>query len=230
MRTDNMKIARRRAIRVFGALAVSAFLPYTFLKTEKLPKPLHVVGIGLGGSHVLKHFHAKGLDARFTSISRFRLPELSPEINFIEFVSPGKSTFNKAGKEIYREVDMTKRLVVPNEIAELFKDNHHFVLLAGLGGYTGTYMIQELAPWLHWQNKDFMSICCLPFHFEGEGRKAYAENARKMLKSIPGFTCFSLSEIAEKYGNMSVKRAFEKADEEFLLKYTKIKTSLRQLE
>lgn len=219
MPLNNMRLTRRRAIKALSISAASTLFPYTLLKGDNPPKPLHFVGLGSGGSQVLIHFQTKGIKARFTSVSQFRFPELAPEVNFIEFISPGKSIYHKAGKEIFREVDMTEPVSVPSSILDLFNEDLVFVLLAGLGGYTGTFMTQELVPWLSSRNKSFVSICNLPFGFEGKKKNFYAKMAVEMLQAIRGFTCFNPATIREKYGNLSIRKAFGKCDEELFRIY-----------
>ena len=47
-------------------------------------------------------------------------------------------------------------------------------LLAGLGGYTGTKMAEALSGMLQKEQKDFITLCSMPFSFEGRNKLACA--------------------------------------------------------
>ncbi len=110
---------------------------------------------------------------------------------------------------------------IPGPVRQVFSHDHKYVLLAGLGGFTGTSLAVQLTPWLKETNKEFITICSLPFHFEGLKRRSYAENAMEKLQAIPNFSHYRLETLRRKYGDITIKDAFEKADEDFYRIYRK---------
>ena len=46
--------------------------------------------------------------------------------------------------------------------------NDKYIIIAGLGGYTGTYITEEVAKLLKIGNKTFSIICSMPFNVEGK--------------------------------------------------------------
>ena len=85
---------------------------------------------------------------------------------------------------------MRQKLVLTQEIKDLFRENHWYVLIAGLGGYTGTKMVEELTLWLDDVGKVFATICSLPFYFEGKIRNTIAEKSLIKLRQICNFRYF----------------------------------------
>ena len=96
----------------------------------------------------------------------------------------------------------------------IFNSNDVFVLLSGLGGYTGTFMTEELTLLLNQRRKLFLTISSLPFKFEGQKRRLIAENTLNKLKSMDRFQYYELENLKTKYGNLTLKDVFEKANEE----------------
>src|SRR5690606_26456339 len=109
---------------------------------------------------------------------------------------------------------MQQPIEIPDSILDIFKSNDMFVLLSGLGGYTGTFMTEELTLLLYQQKKPFLTISSLPFNFEGRKRKITAENTVHKLKSIDGFRYYELEKIRKEYGNQTIKDVFQKANEQ----------------
>jgi cell division GTPase FtsZ len=114
---------------------------------------------------------------------------------------------------------MSQKLTLPNEVKALLNENHKYLLLAGLGGYTGTNMTEQITSLLRRNKKNFMAICGLPFYFEGQVRRLHADRVKIKLQTLANFKYFELQNIREKYGNLLMKDAFQKADEQSYLIY-----------
>jgi cell division GTPase FtsZ len=199
---------RREAIKGIAALGAGAFLLNKLTLSNAESKSIHFIGIGGAGSNGVEFLHKKGIQAKYTCISNPVRENLPSAINFIHFIPPG---------EKYSEMKP------PAEVLEIFDRDDQFVLLAGLGGYTGTYMTEQLTHFLQAKKKSFMTICSLPFHFEGQKKRERSEQMLHKLQSSANFFSFDLQDIKKRYGNMKLNIAFERADEQF---YEIFKTNL----
>ncbi len=108
-----------------------------------------------------------------------------------------------------------------DHIKQLFRESHRYVLLAGLGGYTGTYMTEELALLLRKRRMDFYIICSLPFSFEDSRRQSFAHRVVNKLQSVNNFKYFELETIRNTYGDITLKHAFQRGDEQFFRVFEK---------
>jgi len=206
---------RREIIKGLAALSVLTILPKEFLKRRTQVKSTHFIGIGRAGSKVLRLLHSKGIQAKYTAITENRNKELLLDMAFINFTPPYK--INKYINNIgaVKVSDMNQKLIVPKEVTDLFSNDEKFILFAGLGGYTGTYMSRELAVLLNENKKDYLIICCLPFSFYGTEQKHHANRIKDELQTDPNFRYFECDKIIEQYGDMMLSDAFLKADEKF---------------
>lgn len=173
---------------------------------------LHIIGIGGAGANTVAYFHKQGVKAKYTYINNIERVELSDKFNFLKFVPPTKEIIQTKNLEIVLS-DMTQALIIPQEILDLFTKKENYVLLSGLGGYTGTFMMQQLTEMLYYQKKSFLSICTSPFAFEGEEKNKSALQATQKLQLISNFHCINLENVLKNHGNLSVKESFEKINE-----------------
>ena len=198
---------------IFGLAAVGSSLAINsnvLLRNGKQNKITHFIGLGDAGCNALEFFHKKGTKANYTVILDQKRSDLSSEINFIEFDSPRHYGWTRG----YDLPDTIQSIIVPNEINNIFEEGNNFILLAGLGGYTGTYLTIALTTLLHDGKKDYMTICTSPFEFEGKMRKAIAYKFNTNTNSVLNLKCYDLNMIREKYGNLKINEAFEKGNEE----------------
>lgn len=168
----------------------------------------HFVGLGGAGCNILELFHQKGLKGNYTCITNPKRENLQKDIQFIHYCSPRDEKMRGI------LADMTVPLILPKEVKAVFAENCTYVLLAGFGSYTGTYMTEELAIWLQKNNKHFISICCMPFFFEGDLHRLHAEKVKNRFQHLPNFIFYDLEEMREKYGNKTFSEGFEVANNE----------------
>jgi hypothetical protein len=64
-----------------------------------------------------------------------------------------------------------------------------------------------------------MTICSLPFTFQGAAMRSRAEQAAARLSVLPGFHCIDLDEIGKPHGHLLMEEVFEKVDEAFYAKF-----------
>lgn len=173
---------------------------------------LHIIGIGGAGTNTAAYFHKQGVNAKYTYINNLEINEISKEFNYINFVSPTKEFIQTKKYQVVFS-DMTQELIIPQETLDLFTKNEKYLLLSGLGGYTGTFMMQQLTEMLYQQKIPFLSICTSPFNFEGEEKNKYALQTTQKLQHISNFHCINLENVLKNHGNLSVKESFEKINE-----------------
>lgn len=212
-RIDNINISRREAVKGLLVLGTISLLPKFILTSFKGAAPIHFIGLGGAGSNQIEFLYKKGIKGKFTCISNPLRPHLSQEIQFINFIPPGESHY-KNGVEVFKTSDMKQAIEIPNVVLNIFKSNDTFVLFSGLGGYTGTFMTEELTTTLQHNKKSFITISSVPFEFEGQKRRTLAENTINKLKSIENFHYYELDKIRNEYGDLTLKDALEKANEQ----------------
>jgi len=155
----------------------------------------------------LEYIYKQRFEAEYTCIT-FPLRNLPGEIQFIGFDS-GVSFPD------FPQGWLEKKLNLPKDIQRLFEPDKLYVLLACLGGYTGTSFIKALFEYLPIRKRDFMAICSYPFKFEGIQRLQNSENITRTFKISPSFISFYMDSIIEKCGNVTLLETFNKADMEF---------------
>lgn len=196
-----------------GALTM---LPASILSKNYKNKPLHFVGIGYSGSHLIKIICQKGFNAKYTIINDKKLSGMTSKIDFIEYIPPLRNVFNTTEHGKIRISDMSQKIAVPAKVKNLAAQDCRFVLIAGFGGYTGTYMTEQLTYLLNKNGKSFFTVCSSPFDFEDKNRKKIAREIKRKLQSVSELACIECNSIRNEYGNIPVKEAFERVDGEIL--------------
>jgi hypothetical protein len=186
---------------------------------DKSPnKTTHFIGLGNCGCNVLQFFHQKGLEGKYTGIAELGARILYADINYISFTPPRYDPFNLSNPKVLFP-DMRQKLVMPAEVKDLFRENHRYVLIAGLGGYTGTKMVEELTHWLDDVGEVFVTICSLPFHFEGKIRNTIAEKSLIKLRQICNFRYFDHISIMDHCVDLTVPDVFRLGNQKFYETY-----------
>jgi cell division GTPase FtsZ len=210
---DNINISRREVLKGLAAVGAIALMPKLLLSSTKEASSIHFIGLGCAGSNQVEFLYNKGIIGKFTCISNSIRLNLPKEIQFVHFIPPGESQY-KNGVEMFRISDMKQPIVIPDSILNIFDSNEVFVLLSGLGGYTGTFMTEELTLFLNQRKKLFLTISSLPFNFEAHKRRLIAENTMNKLKSIDSFKYYELEKIKTEYGHLPIMYTIEKANEQ----------------
>ena len=171
-------------------------------------KPLHLIGFGGAGSNIIIALQKMGLPAKYTCITQPERENLAPEIAYINFMPPGEQRITKTGKEFFIP-NMQAPVQVPQNIYSLFIPEAHYVLIAGLGGYTGTYLMEHFGTWLPAHKISFTAICVLPFSFERAGSKTIIKRIQKKFKENKRFHFIDLDTYQEKFGDKPLQELFE---------------------
>ena len=216
--------------RLFTTVGFSILLPKSLLALGNQKKKIHFVGLGGAGCNILEHFLKKKIKAKFTGLctddrKTFEegVPYLSipyPEMNPNFYISINDNIEKKL--EAFNNVPFS----ISKEVKNTFNDDSHYVLLVGLGGFTGSRLLTLIIELLVQNKKKFSVISGTPFKYEGRFRNTVSKKivARHIL--LPGFYPISLESMREKYGNLSFIEAFKNIDEEFYRTWEKINTEI----
>ena len=183
-------------------------------------KPLHLIGFGGAGANSIIAIQKIGLPAKYTCITQPEREDLAPEITFITFMPPGELRVTKIGKHFFIP-NMQAPLEVPKTIYDLFEPKAHFILIAGLGGYTGSYLMEHFGAWLPKHKISFTAICLLPFSFERKGSKTIIKRVQKKFKAAKNIHFIDLNTYQEKFGDNPLTDLFEQVNQDVysLIKY-----------
>lgn len=177
--------------------------------SNQLPQlQVHFIGLGGAGANVVDYIYAnkKEHNAKYTMITHPIRENLPQDIQFID--APFEN-YLKFGN-----------LESKNSIMNLFKKNEYFVLFSGLGSHTGTYLTEKLTLHLFQHRKTFLTVCSLPFHFEGRKPAKTAHDTIKKLNPIDSFKYFELETLHEICKNRSIGETFEIANAQLYTVYT----------
>ena len=101
--------------------------------------------------------------------------------------------------------------------ADVFKDVSKLIIIAGLGGQTGTKYVELAAIAAKDSGIDnVIVVATIPFVFEGDNRLQYAVSAAQRLSAIDGLklSVFNNEDLMTKYSNLNFFNAFGAADKE----------------
>ncbi|MHC1773825.1 MAG: hypothetical protein AB9834_00290 [Lentimicrobium sp.] len=174
----------------------------------------HLIGLGSGGVNAIKYIWSQWANGRFTAVNDPADADIPDGINLIPFHSPKILKFTGTKRDIYFP-DMEQPLELPDEMTGLFREDCRFVILAGLGGYIGTKIAEALSRMLQKEQKDFITICSVPFSFEGRNKLAYAREAVEQMKSIPNCHFFELDLLRNEHNDLLLSEAFPAGDRYF---------------
>ncbi len=206
---------RRQFIKLSSLTIISLTIPELDFLLEKQKKKIHIIGIGGAGGNILEYIYSKNFDAKYTYIATPDRKSFLQGINKVMFYKQENYQENKSW--VY------KRNILTESIKSIFKKDEYYILVAGLGAYTGSLLIRDLYYYLSEQKKPFTAFASYPFRYEGKMRKEHAKTIISEIADNLNFTIFNLEYIRQKYGNMPVHMALKKADEMFYKEILKIK-------
>ena len=213
-------ISRRKAIKSLMALGAISVSPQILLGRSESNPQTHFVGLGNSGCQIVQHFLKQDPKDKFTCLSYFKPKNLDSRIQYIHIPPTGK-VINDFGEPHHITSNSSAKVELTNEALELFNADDKFVLLTGLGGFTGSNLAKELTLKLHASNKDFRIICSLPFKFEGTNRRNNALKALNAIDHLPQVKYLELDHLREKYDDLVLNNCFERGDWAFWEVYIK---------
>jgi len=207
-----------KGLAAFGALAV---LPNMKISGSRKNDKFHFIGLGSGGTNIARHFQQKGIVGDYTCITWFPAivapvqwaPDQFDPYPFVLY-----DGFNHIEYEYPRHIRQSNELgkqpiPLTSEMKRVLSDDRIYIVIVGLGAYSGTSLISDTLEFLESNNKRYLAICTLPFKNEGRSRNEYAKE--KMMDLQKYNVCFfDNNKILEKYGESRISKNFEHSDYE----------------
>lgn len=174
---------------------------------------IKVIGVGGGGSNAVNFMYNQGINGVDFLIANTdqQAIDISPVPHKIQI---GPTLTEGRGAGSIPEVGRNAAIENIDEIRTILQRNTKMVFItAGMGGGTGT----GAAPIIAEVAKDLeiltVGIVTLPFNFEGRKRKKQAEEGiDELRKHVDTLLIINNDKLREMYGNLTVAKAFEHAD------------------
>jgi cell division GTPase FtsZ len=198
---------RREVIKGLASLGGMTLLPGIFAEVNHSNTHLHLVGLGQGGTNAIVHIHGKGIKAKYSCITGPYVSHLKPEMEHLFFRNHPDYRINGIHYKV--PLDLTPKMKT------IFKENHRYVILTGLGSSVGTGLIRSLLDFLYAEKKNYLTICSLPFKNEGRSKLEYANQKKSEIEGFEHVLFFDHQAIEEECGLMPIKKTFEMGNELF---------------
>jgi cell division protein FtsZ len=175
---------------------------------------IKVIGVGGGGSNAVNHMFKKGIqDVNFvvcnTDAQALHNSPVAVKLQLGDELTEGRGAGSKAeiGKEAALEsIDRIKKVLSSN--------TNMIFITAGMGGGTGTGAAPVIANAAKEMGILTVAIVTIPFRFEGPERINQAINGINELKDhVDSLLVINNEKLREIYGNLTVSKSFEKADD-----------------
>jgi cell division protein FtsZ len=175
---------------------------------------IKVIGVGGGGSNAVNHMFRKGIqDVNFivcnTDAQALHNSPVAVKLQLGDELTEGRGAGSKA--EIGREAALESI----DRIKEVLSSNTNMIFItAGMGGGTGTGAAPVIANAAKEMGILTVAIVTIPFRFEGPERINQAINGINELKDhVDSLLVINNEKLREIYGNLTVSKSFEKADD-----------------
>ena len=175
---------------------------------------IKVIGVGGGGSNAVNHMFKKGIqDVNFivcnTDAQALHNSPVAVKLQLGDELTEGRGAGGKA--EIGREAALESI----DRIKEVLSSNTNMIFItAGMGGGTGTGAAPVIASAAKEMGILTVAIVTIPFRFEGPERINQAIDGINELKDhVDSLLVINNEKLREIYGNLTVSKSFEKADD-----------------
>ena len=207
---------RREVIKGLGALGAMALLPGNLFAGNHSNTQLHFVGLGQGGTNAMVHIYEKGIAAKYSCITGPYVSHLKPEMEHLFFETP--QDYRIGGIHYKKPLDLTP------EMQAIFKENHRYIVLTGLGASVGTGLICSLLDFMNTERKSYFAICSLPPKNEGRSKREYAEQKKAEIEGLTnvGFFDQQAIRVREECGLLPINETFRIGNELFYKQFESI--------
>ncbi len=175
---------------------------------------IKVIGVGGGGSNAVKHMHRNGIKDVSFAICNTDSQALE-ESSIPERIQLGASLTEGLGAGNKPDIGRQAALESVEQIAGLIEDTTRMVFVtAGMGGGTGTGAAPIIAKVCSELNMLTVGIVTLPFRSEGRKRQRQAlEGIKELEQYVDSLVIINSERIRDMYGDLSMSKAFAKADD-----------------
>lgn len=175
---------------------------------------IKVIGVGGGGSNVVNHMFAQGLEGVDFVICNTDSQALvnSPVPNKIQL---GATLTEGLGAGANADIGKKSAEESFQEIEEMLSSHTKMVFItAGMGGGTGTGAAPVIAKIAKSLDLLTVGIVTVPFNFEGKSRREQArKGVEEMKKYVDSMIVINNNKLRDIYGDLGYKAGFSKADE-----------------
>lgn len=177
-----------------------------------LTKPLRIIALGDAAYKVINLLYDLGVYADYYAICKSIT--YHPDIKSVTLDPPQKEYI--PGVKKFMVPNMEVDVKIPYEIDKLLTEtesdnNCHYLVIAGLGGYTGTKCSIAIIEKLILTGKQFSFIVSYPFSFEGRNRSNNADLFVNKFSANPNVRILRLNDL-RKAGDIMLNQAFTYAD------------------
>lgn len=198
---------RRESLKGIAAATLFSFAAGTAFAGAVRSNKVHFVGLGSAGANIAKWIRAQGLKANYSCINWFpSFVEPYEGLNHIEYTYP--TEIRNASSEGKRNMPLTK------EMKACFSDDCFYILICGLGGFTGTSLIVDAIHFLESRGSNYIAVVTLPMHGEGRFRNQYAQEKIRELTRFRNVNYYDIEKAREVYGELPVSKAFAAVDDD----------------
>ncbi len=210
LKTSTMN--RRDFIKTIPLLTVASLVLNELSDSPKTNKR-YLIALGSAASLITSKYRAELSFDSFTMIDRKLPSSLDIFAKFFQFMPPD-SLYEQLGERFFLRKPSLPILPLSQVIDEhLGSLEGELVFLVALGKGTGSLLTQSIASHYinHFQKMDW--LCILPFEFEGMQIWVKAQQAlRIIMENGRDPNLIHLDEIRDRYGNLSIRSAFEKGE------------------
>lgn len=174
---------------------------------------IKVIGVGGGGSNAVNHMYElgiKGVDFMVCNTDQQAL-DMSPVPIKVQL---GPSLTEGRGAGSIPEIGKNAAIENIDDIRNMLEKGTKMVFVtAGMGGGTGTGAAPIIAKAAREMGILTVGIVTIPFQFEGRKRKLQAEEGLEAMRdAVDTLLVINNDRLREMFGNLSLKTAFEYAD------------------
>ncbi len=175
---------------------------------------IKVIGVGGGGSNVVNHMYAQGLEGVDFVICNTDSQALKNSPVPIQ-IQLGATLTEGLGAGANAEIGKKSAEESFQEIEEMLSCNTKMVFItAGMGGGTGTGAAPIIAKIAKSLDLLTVGIVTVPFNFEGKSRREQArKGVEEMKKYVDSMVVINNNKLRDIYGDLGYKAGFAKADE-----------------
>lgn len=202
---------RREVLKSIAALGITVTLPGSLFSCTLPSDKSQFIGLGTAGAKIIEYFHQKGVAGKYMYIDKFNFLNPGSDISFIQFNRPILNDYDEFIKQIKR-IDVSLPADVQQTFMQQIEHNEKLILIAGLSGYTGTYLVIQLANLLKQCKTNFTVLVTTPFNFEGIKRKQIAQSTLEHFQDLYKVLFYNLENIRTENKNLNLHDAFEKGN------------------
>lgn len=203
---------RRTLLKTLGLIGLGATLPNElFAKDSSLTKR-HLIGLGGAGTNFLEYANMKGIKADYTSINAPIRSPFTSSFNWIPFELKSPQARNRTSGF---DTHLSWNDFTNNEsVKEKFIPQQDFILVAGLGGLTGTFLTKTLIQELLEAAITFKAIVFVPFAFERNKESKNIQSFVEQYRDYANIQFVDLEVYKEQYGHLTMTHFFDQIHEE----------------